>query len=137
MIEIIKNPVIIGLTVGILTYIYLRWEQSKNPLEKNKRKDTNLLIPLGLGLGTWFISHNYFEDYNFTDEHNGSNYVENIIDGGMPQKMQMENALVGGDASLVNNINPIKNIQNSYHVLKRGVTVPKSMDMPDVLLENF
>ncbi len=137
MIEIIKNPVIIGLTIGILTYIYLRWEQSKNALEKNKRKDTNLLIPLGLGVASWFIAHNYFEDYNFTDDNNGSNYVENIIDGGMPQKMQMENVLVGGDASLVNNINPIKNIQNSYHVLKRGVTVPLSMDMPDVLLENF
>ena len=138
MIEIIKNPVIIGLTVGILTYIYLRWEQSKNYLEKNKRKDTNLLIPLGLAIASWFITHNYFENYNFTDDNGGSdNYVENIIDVGIPQKIQIESGLTGGDASLVNNINPIRQVQNTYHVLKRGVSIPQSLNMPDVLLENF
>ncbi len=137
MIEIIKNPVIIGLTIGILTYIYLRWEQSKNPLEKNKRKDTNLLIPLGLGVASWFIAHNYFEDYNFTNDQEGSNYVANIIDAGIPPKIQIESGFGGGDASLVNNINSVKQVQNSYHVLKRGVSVPQSFDMPDVLLENF
>jgi len=152
MIEIIKNPVIIGLTVGILVYIYMKWEQSKRrPYEKNKRKDSNLLIPLGIGVAAWFIAHNYFENYNFTTD--GTNQVlsEKLdFTNNIPSKIEIEDTMVGG-ANLGNNIMANNNMTTmpqitqmrqipqiqSYHLLKRGVTIPENINMPDVLLENF
>ena len=149
MIEIIKNPIIIGLTIGIFVYLYLRWEQQQRPEEKNKRKDTNLLIPLGIGTACWFIAHNYFENYNFTNDNNINNNINNkfqnytnSIPMNIPEKMDLSDTIMmGGGANIVNNIgNNITSkqlIPNSYHVLKKGVTIPTNMNMPDVLLENF
>lgn len=145
MIEIIKNPIIIGLTVGILVYIYIKWDQEQRPEEKNKRKDTNLLIPLGIGTACWFIAHNYFENYDFSNDNElGNNYI-NEIPNNIPDKLELtDTGMTGGGANLVNNIGTnfktsmpqINNIQ-SYHVLKKGVTIPNNLNMPDVLLENF
>ncbi len=148
MIEIIRNPVIIGLTVGILVYIYMKWEQSKKPPhEKNKRRDSNLLIPLGVGIACWFVAHNYFENYNFSNDGNYSGVNSEKLDFTQNIPTKIEDTMAGG-ANLVNNIGnnmmPINNNVNitgpnmqSYHVLKRGVTIPDNINMPDVLLENF
>lgn len=145
MIEIIRNPVIIGLTVGILVYIYMKWEQSKrHPNEKNKRKDSNLLIPLGVGIACWFVAHNYFENYNFIDDGVNNKIDSDKLDFTQNIPTKIEDSLVGG-ANLTNignnmmpsnNLNVLPNLQ-SYHVLKRGVTIPDNINMPDVLLENF
>jgi uncharacterized membrane protein YidH (DUF202 family) len=50
--DILNNPIIIGLSVGALTYAYLSWVQNeKNERYKKKNKqhrieEVNLLIPL-------------------------------------------------------------------------------------------
>ncbi len=145
MIEIIKNPVMIGLTIGILVYIYLRWEQSQRPEEKNKRKDTNLLIPLGIGTACWFIAHNYFENYNFTNDiAMGDNKFTNDLPLNIPEKIDLSDTIMmGGGANLVNNIGNnfaptrMQSIPPSYHLLKRGVTIPTNINMPEVLLDNY
>jgi len=157
MIEIIRNPIIIGLTVGVLVYLYLRWEQSERPEEKNKRKDTNLLIPLGIGTACWFIANNYFENYNFNNDNSIPNnpYQIEDITANLPQKLELTDngAMMGGGLN-TNNLsfginngisnsgfnNNMSNLNykppvNSYHLLKKGITIPNNM--PDVLLENF
>ena len=146
MIEVIKNPVIIGLTMGILVYIYMKWEQSRRlPYEKNKRRDSNLLIPLGVGIACWFVAHNYFENYNFNDD-GVRHEISEKLDFTQNIPTKIEETLVGG-ANLGNNVGLTQNINmpvntnipniQSYHVLKRGVTIPNNINMPDVLLENF
>jgi hypothetical protein len=145
MIEIIKNPVMIGLTIGVLVYIYLKWEQSQRPEEKNKRKDTNLLIPLGIGTACWFIAHNYFENYNFTNDNNlniNDTKFTNDMPLNIPDKIDLSDTIMmGGGANLVNNIGnnfaPKASIAPSYHLLKRGVTIPTNINMPEVLLDNY
>ncbi len=135
MIDIIKNPIIIGLTIGVLVYLYLKWEQRQNPNEKNRRKDTNLLIPLGIGTACWFIAHNYFENYNFTNDNINQN-IETFATQILPEKMDLsETVMMGGGANIVNNVG--NNIKPTYHLLKKGVTIPTNLNMPDVLLENF
>ena len=125
----------------------MKWDQSKKlPHEKNKRRDSNLLIPIGVGIACWFIAHNYFENYNFIDNGINTNNTNNLSDKldftlNIPTKI--EDTMAGG-ANLINNIGNnmmpsninVPNIQ-SYHVLKRGVTIPDNINMPDVLLENF
>jgi hypothetical protein len=60
--DLLKNPVIIGIIFGILCYIYLKWDADKKNLEnKNKpQQKVNLMIPLAVGLLGWFIAHNYY-----------------------------------------------------------------------------
>lgn len=140
MIDIIKNPVIIGLTVGIIVYLYLKWDASKRKEDKNKRKDSNLLIPLFVGTASWFIAHNYFDKYNFDETINSPVNINTNRDFGVPEKLDLSDAgMYGGGANIVNNIgNKINNIQPpTYHVLKKGVTIPNNMTMPEVLLDNF
>lgn len=142
MLDIIKNPVIIGLTIGILVYLYLKWDAStKKRDEKNKRKDSNLLIPLFLGIASWFIANNYFEKYNFdeTPTNNINLFIENT-NNELPYKLNLTDPVMTGGANLVNNVgNKFSNIQphSSYHLLKKGVSIPNNISMPDVLLENF
>jgi predicted small secreted protein len=145
MIEIIKNPVMIGLTIGVLVYIYLKLEQSQITEEKNKIKDTNLLIPLGIGTACWFIAHNYFENYNFTNDNNlniNDTKFTNDMPLNIPDKIDLSDTIMmGGGANLVNNIGnnfaPKASIAPSYHLLKRGVTIPTNINMPEVLLDNY
>ena len=161
MLDIIKNPVIIGLTVGVLVHLYFKWEASKKEnKDKNKRKDSNLLIPLFLGIATWFIAHNYYEKYNFdeviSDNINNINYQ-------IPEKLDLSEVaevsnilMINPDANLVNNFNSkftmrqpsfnnmqqqpsFNNMQQqpTFHLLKKGVTIPNNITLPDVLLEKF
>jgi hypothetical protein len=155
MLDIIKNPVIIGLTVGVLVHLYFKWEASKKEnKDKNKRKDSNLLIPLFLGIATWFIAHNYYEKYNFDEVISDNINNINNINYQIPEKLDLSEVaevsnvlMINPDANLVNNFNSkftmrqpsFNNMQQqpSFHLLKKGVTIPNNITLPDVLLEKF
>ena len=157
MLDIIKNPVIIGLTVGVLVHLYFKWEASKiENKDKNKRKDSNLLIPLFLGIAAWFIAHNYYEKYNFNEVINNNINNNNIVNYEIPELTELtEVGMINADANLINKLNnkfnnmqlqlqsqpqaPIfNNIQQpTFHLLKKGVTIPNNITLPDVLLEKF
>ncbi len=157
MIDIIKNPVIIGLTVGVLVYLYIKWDSSKKEdknKDKNKRKDSNILIPLFLGTLSWFIANNYY-DFNETSINNNNNLtINNNYE--VPGKLNLSDSpMIGGDGgiNLMNNVgnkfnmntnmnpnpnlNPIYNQPSSYHLLKKGITIPNNMTLPDIMIENF
>jgi len=149
MLDIIKNPVIIGLTVGVLVHLYFKWEASKiENKDKNKRKDSNLLIPLFLGIAAWFIAHNYYEKYNFDEVI--SNNINNNVNYQFPEKLELSDATINNtDVNLLNNNfnnmqqqplfnNNFNNTQQpTFHLLKKGVTIPNNITLPDVLLEKF
>lgn len=150
MLDIIKNPVIIGLTMGVLVYLYFKWEASKKENQdknKDKRKDSNLLIPLFIGIATWFIAHNYYEKYNFDEVI--SNNINNNANYQIPERLELsEAAMINVDTNLVNNLHqPLFNNTNhslfnnttqpTFHLLKKGVTIPNNIALPDVLLEKF
>ena len=66
--DIFKNPIVIGLTAGAITYSYLLMtvneKNERNEKKKNKEKEhVNLFIPLVVTIIAWFIAYAYFE-YN-------------------------------------------------------------------------
>ena len=157
MLDIIKNPVIIGLTVGVLVYLYFKWEASKiENKDKNKRKDSNLLIPLFVGIASWFIAHNYYEKYNFNKVISNNINNNNNVNYEIPELTELtEVGMINADANLINKLNNkfnnmqlqlqpqprpqlFNNIQQpTFHLLKKGVTIPNNITLPDVLLEKF
>ena len=62
--DIVKNPIVIALVSGVITYVYLSWQADKNNKKKKHRKnkeEVNLMIPFVVSLITWFLAYAYFE----------------------------------------------------------------------------
>jgi hypothetical protein len=63
--DIIKNPVVIGLVAGVITYMYMGWsleeKNKKNKKHKKPQEEVNLMIPLVVGVIMWFLAYGYFE----------------------------------------------------------------------------
>ena len=55
--KILKNPIVIGLVAGVITYLYMYWEEDKkrkkNP--KAKHRPINIVTPGVVSVITWFI----------------------------------------------------------------------------------
>ena len=109
--DILKNPIIIGLLVALITYAYMYWEANrkyeKNP--KIKREHLSILIPSIIGIIVWFVASGYF---------NKSNIIRNTVPN-IP----------------INLTNPINNNMNgscSFYLLQKDrIKIPKM----DVLID--
>jgi dipeptide/tripeptide permease len=124
MLDILKNPVIIGLFAGVITYIYLCWclkEDNKKRKNKNKRtkKDVNLIIPSVIAIIIWFIAYGYFE-YNTNESYPREMAIEQS--SGIPKTYK----LVKDSSSDV----------ASFSLLNRGISVPNK-PLPDVFIETY
>ena len=66
--EMIKNPVIIALIVGTITYVYMSWNRKKQNEKrikhgkkiKEENKYDDILIPSIVAVISWFIAFGYF-----------------------------------------------------------------------------
>lgn len=143
---IIKNPIIIGLVAGVITYAYLSWQNEKENKKKKHRKDkeeVNLLIPLVVSIIMWFIAYAYFE-YTPEQPRLGNAHVlppnmNNLRDLDMTQ-------FLGNTSKMPIPVPPTKGYnftgdvlpeQNDprFSLLTTGVNIPK--DIPDVWLEMY
>lgn len=76
LVEILKNPVIIGLLAGSIVYNYMAWNRKKENekrLKKGKKikeeqKYNDIIIPSIVAIIVWFISFAYF---NYKEEKSG------------------------------------------------------------------
>lgn len=127
--DIIKNPVVIGLVVAVLTYLYLTWRQKKQEkLNKHKKGKNNkkskyvsLIIPGVVGVIVFFIAYGYFE-YN---------------------KKSVQPSLPTNNVSLPLPVVPgyklVKDVSSdqirSFSLANKGVKIPSKL--PDVFIETF
>lgn len=131
LIEILKNPVIIGLLAGAIVYNYMAWNRKKEiekRLKKSKKikeeqKYNDIIIPSIVAIIVWFIAFAYF------------NYKEEKM-GQMGQMGQMGNPIQPKI-----NVPPIQSLQpqnspsdiaHSFTMVNKtttGVTMP-----PDVIV---
>jgi len=142
---IIKNPIIIGLVAGVITYAYLTWQVEKENKKKKHRKEkeeVNLLIPLVVSIIVWFIAYAYFE---YTPNQSKINNIQ--IPGNINGMHNIEmNHFLGNSAKIPIPIAPSKGYNFTgdvlpeptdprFNLLTTGVNVPK--DIPDVWLDMF
>jgi hypothetical protein len=137
LVEILKNPVIIGLLAGAIVYNYMAWNRKKEiekRLKKGKKikeeqKYNDIIIPTIVAIIVWFISFAYF---NYKQEKSG-----NI--GQIGQQIQPVQTIKPIQTNI--NIPPIQSLQpinspsdiaHSFTMVNKnalGVTMP-----PDVIV---
>ena len=130
--DIVKNPIIIGLAVGGLTYCYLSHtkneENSKKKKKNNKTESINLLIPLVIAILAWFIAYAYFE-YNCDDFiENQEIEIRQSGIGSMPYPIAPESK-----HSFTRDVITASSEPREFNLIHTGVTIPKKL--PDVLLD--
>ena len=131
LIEILKNPVIIGLLAGAIVYNYMAWNRKKEiekRLKKGKKikeeqKYNDIIIPSIVAIIVWFIAFAYF---NYKEEKIGQ--IGQIGQIGNPNQPKI-------------NLPPIQSLQpqnspsdiaHSFTMINKtttGVTMP-----PDVIV---
>ncbi len=117
MLDVFKNPIILGLLASLITYAYMYWEANrkyeKNP--KIKREQISILIPSIVGIIVWFVASGYFNNNNGNlNKTIGGNNVSNII----PQYIPTNNNDMNGSCSF-------------YLLQKDRIKIPKM----DVLID--
>jgi heme/copper-type cytochrome/quinol oxidase subunit 2 len=138
---IIKNPIIIGLVAGVITYAYLSWQAEKENKKKKHRKDkeeVNLLIPLVVSVIVWFIAYAYFE-YTPEQPHVNNQTLPPIINNDMTQFLGNAGKIPipvppSQGYKFTGDVLPEQN-DPRFSLLTTGVNVPKNI--PDVWLEMF
>jgi hypothetical protein len=66
--KLVRNPIVIGIFIGTVAYLYLQWENDK--IKQNKDKDKNkkynsddtLFIPITLGIITTILAYSYLDN---------------------------------------------------------------------------
>lgn len=125
--DILKNPIIIGLLVGVAVYMYLKWQNDKqSKIEKNKNKKykekkPNILIPLAAAVIASFAVWSYFGS-STTNKPATDMTVENLAKE--PLKEDIVSSLTNGTAG---------SDSVSFHLVGKGINFPHNL--PDVFLD--
>lgn len=138
MLDIIKNPVIIGMTVGILTYLYMTWENDKKYKKNPKlKKPVNLLIPGVTAIIAWFIAYNYSNQSSPTESTNLSQLPPSLPNSGFKligDNMQPSTMSIKPPKS---SLSLSDDSTRSYQLIGKGVNVPNNLKLPDEFIETL
>jgi len=137
--EIVKNPIIIGIFAGACTYAYLQWDiNEKNKKRKHKKgskkdkEEVNLLIPLVVSIIAWFIAYAYFEYKPESNENTDIVIPDLYTRPRPPLPLPITN---GPGYKFVKDVVSESSEPRSFSLLTGGVTVPTKF--PDVLLDMY
>lgn len=123
--ELLKNPIIIGIIAGVLTYGYMTWEADRkhkqNP--KSEKKNIGFITPAVVSVITWFLASSYF-DRSPTAEFISSPQEPNnlVVNRSLPQPT-VGGGMVNPKPRLVEPNNSFGS--ESYHLIgKNNVKLP-------------
>jgi hypothetical protein len=124
--DIIKNPVVIGVLAGLITYVYMIWTTNQNKKKKKQHKKlgngANLPIVLAVASIAWFIAYSYFEN-----ELKQSGGLIPLPSSSFPKKPSY---------SLSQNLSSSSENTRSFSLLKNGINVPNTLpELSNTLLE--
>jgi hypothetical protein len=140
--DIIKNPVIIGLFAGTLTYIYMTYNiknETDEDNKKNKKKknivNINLLIPLVVAVIFWFITYAYFENKptNLSLPINADTNTTFVTNGPIKHKLPLPIIPTKSYTFTKDVADSISSDVKSFSLLTNGVNVPKNL--PDIMID--
>ena len=134
--NILKNPIVLGLIASALTYLYL-WYYNKDNKKKDSKssKNISLIYPLIAFVLVAGVSYIYFNYSSSDTSASASSVSPQIIEQIGTAKPDIE------IANPVNNYKFTKDITSesaaSFHLLSRGVNVPNNLNVPDVFIDVY
>lgn len=138
--DTLKNPIIIGLLAGTVTYAYLQYDASeKNKKKKNKKgskkTEVNLIIPLVVAVIVWFIAYAYFE-YTPENGESADVMIPDLYRTKSRQQIPLPLPVMPTPGyRFVKDVISDSSDPKSFSLLTGGVTVPTKL--PEVLLEMY
>lgn len=130
--DIIKNPVMIGLFVGVITYSYMKWKNNKDYKKTKKKKDINLLIPFTVFIVFWFISYAYFSssDDDATESSLGGNNSVKELKQDLAKELAME---VPNPYKQLVRESDVSSDPQSFYMVSNGIQIPQKI--PPILFD--
>lgn len=141
--DMLKNPIVLALIAGILTYTVMWWmaqdkqnkkkrkgkKGKKDRKESGKMNETNILIAVAVTLATWFVASSYLDD--------GSS-LESQSNGTNSSGLELNNVNQAGSDAPHNNINSVssEDATRSYNYLNSGLGIPQRK-LPSVLIDTM
>lgn len=123
MMSIIKNPIVLGVLAGGLTYIYL-WYVNKNKENKknSKKKEISLITPLIVALAVCIVAYLYFSP-------SGSSSVETVN-----PVVSSTNTKFRLPVEKPEVVSPADSAA-SFHLISKGVNIPNNI--PEIFIETY
>lgn len=137
--EIFKNPILLGVIAGCLTYLYLLWqvdslnknEKSQKKRDENNKKSISLFLPLIVAIVVCIITYAYFyiSPDTQSDQSDGNTSTSTLTSGmaSTPKyKFAVDEKSVSSESA------------TSFHLISKGMNIPnKPLDVPDVFIETY
>jgi len=128
--DIVKNPIVIAILMGLITYMYMDWKINRHIKKGKKKKQVNLLIPFAVAVVAWFIAFAYS---------NNASEAASTVTIAAPVVENLDKK-VGGQTNDVNIkiAAPVSDTSDptSFNLVQNGVQIPNTLpDLPDVMLE--
>jgi hypothetical protein len=131
MLNIVTNPIIVGLFFGVMTYLYLWWtipepkKSKKGKGKKNKKKSKDkpgFMIPAVVFAVTYFLAYCYNEYANKSSTTSG-------ITENNKYSLKRDSPMIGGGSD----------DQRSFRMIQTGVSVPRGLsasrtNLPDIFI---
>jgi hypothetical protein len=145
--DILRNPIIVGILVGVVVYFFLKYKNEKK-IKKRKEKDKNknppLAIPVIAAIVTGFLVWSFDgSKSNTPDKININKEIKNTEPGDGILKDINVNDIAGGNSNIIKDIgtiNPnavniaqVSDKMESYQLIGKGIQVPTNL--PDAFLD--
>src|SRR5947207_13426591 len=136
IIEILKNPIVLGIFAGTIAYLYLLWDNDKkykNAKDKNEKikKDINLMIPLIVAVVVCVISYAYFYSAD-VDKKPSIDLTETLKSGDVKAgtRYKFSDGIVGKN----DNLEFSPESASEFHLMSKGLNIPNKA-VPEVFMD--
>jgi len=144
ILEILKNPIVLGIFAGTIAYLYMLWDNekkyknAKDKYEKNK-KDINLMIPLIIAVIVCIFSYAYFYSSDEVKNTNPIDLTETLNVNVSKNDVGTKYKFSDGNENMQMSNNKLTFSPESateFHLISKGLNVPNKA-VPDVFMETF
>lgn len=138
--DILKNPIVLGVLAGVVTYLYMMWcnnkKYEKNP---NEKKEISLVTPAVVAVIVAVVAYGYFHSSGETTAPVPQHTTSPGQGAGIVQVTPgVAKGLGAGTEQRFNFVQDVSPESPAlFHLISRGVNIPNNLNVPDVFIETY
>jgi hypothetical protein len=131
IIDICKNPIVIALLTGTLTWLYIWWSnEQKYKKDPEAKKSSGVLMPLIVTAITFILAYGYNEMTGVNSQMQTSAPLTDINNISLADTRMYK---LAKDANAVMSSESAK----EFHLIGKGLNIPNNLKLPDVFIETI